>query len=69
MTASGSTQGPHDASATDDAPRSGVEVTVVDGEVTLRDSKQPFGPVLRYTPAEWRAFLDGVKTGEFDDIA
>jgi hypothetical protein len=68
MTASGSTQGPHDASATD-VSRSGVEVTVVDGEVTLRDSKQPSGPLLRYTPAEWRAFLDGVKKGEFDDIA
>jgi Domain of unknown function (DUF397) len=68
MTASGSTRGPHDPSATD-ASRSGVEVTVVDGEVTLRDAKRPSGPVLRYTPAEWRAFLDGVKQGEFDDIA
>jgi hypothetical protein len=24
--------------------------------------------VLKYTEAEWRAFLDGAKKGEFDDL-
>jgi hypothetical protein len=36
--------------------------------LAMRDSKDPDGPVLMYTPAEWHAFLDGVKKGEFDDI-
>jgi len=25
--------------------------------------------MLVYTPAEWSAFLDGAKRGEFDDLA
>ena len=67
MPASGSHQPEGDASAPV-ASGSGVEVAIVDGEVTVRDAKLPSGPVLRYTPEEWRAFLDGVKRGEFDDI-
>jgi hypothetical protein len=39
-----------------------------DGGVGVRDSKDPDGPVLEYTPAEWRAFLAGVKAGEFDAL-
>ncbi len=31
----------------------------------VRDSKDPAGPVLYFTTAEWRAFLDGVKASEF----
>ena len=38
------------------------------GDVVVRDSKDAGGPVLRFTPAEWDAFLDGVKRGEFDDL-
>lgn len=37
-----------------------------DGDVVVRDSKNPEGGVLRYTPAEWVAFIAGVKDGEFD---
>ncbi len=29
-------------------------------------SKNPSGAVLTFTPAEWDAFLDGARTGEFD---
>jgi hypothetical protein len=36
-----------------------------DGRVGVRDSKDPGGPVLRFTPAEWAAFLGGVHNGEF----
>jgi hypothetical protein len=32
----------------------------------MRDSKDPNGPVLAFTPAEWDAFIAGVKDGEFD---
>jgi hypothetical protein len=39
------------------------------GDIGVRDSKEPGGPVLRFTPAEWRAFIDGAKAGEFDHLA
>lgn len=35
-------------------------------EIALRDSKLPDSPVLTYTRDEWRAFVAGVKDGEFD---
>jgi hypothetical protein len=34
--------------------------------VAVRDSKNQRGPVLVFTPAEWAAFVAGVKDGEFD---
>ncbi|MGH2943921.1 MAG: DUF397 domain-containing protein [Solirubrobacteraceae bacterium] len=44
-----------------------VETAVLpDLRVAVRDSKHPDGAVLRYTPAEWRAFIAGAKAGEFD---
>ncbi len=36
------------------------------GEIGVRDSKDRSGPVLRFTPGEWHAFLGGVRNGEFD---
>lgn len=36
------------------------------GTIFVRDSKVPAGPVLEFTPAEWSAFVAGVKAGEFD---
>jgi hypothetical protein len=36
------------------------------GVVGVRDSKNPAGPALIFTPSEWSAFLHGVKSGEFD---
>ncbi|GAA2709278.1 MULTISPECIES: DUF397 domain-containing protein [Actinoplanes] len=36
------------------------------GVVAVRDSKDPSGPALLFTPAEWDAFLEGTKAGEFD---
>ena len=43
-----------------------VEVGFVTSEVLMRDSKDPRGPVLRFTVEEWKAFVAGVKAGEFD---
>jgi Domain of unknown function (DUF397) len=40
-----------------------------DGNVGLRDSKDPHGPVLIFTRKEIRAWLDGARNGEFDDLA
>jgi hypothetical protein len=34
--------------------------------VAIRDSKDPHGPKLIVTPAQWRAFTATVKKGEFD---
>jgi hypothetical protein len=39
---------------------------IEDGQVGMRDSKNATGPVLAIQPEEWRAFLDGVRNGEFD---
>ena len=36
------------------------------GEIGVRNSRHPSGPVLRFTSDEWRAFLGGVRNGEFD---
>ncbi|MFG1943973.1 DUF397 domain-containing protein [Nonomuraea sp. NPDC048826] len=44
-----------------------VEVaTNLPGLVAVRDSKNPHGPALIFTPGEWRAFVGGVRDGEFD---
>lgn len=43
-----------------------VEVAMFDNAVALRDSKNPTGPVLVFTPGEWDAFAAGVRDGEFD---
>ena len=36
------------------------------GAVAVRDSKDPEGPVLVFTPDQWRAFAAGVRAGELD---
>jgi hypothetical protein len=38
----------------------------VPGQVAVRDSKNPEGPALIFTAAEWEAFLDGARKGEAD---
>ncbi|WP_436491968.1 DUF397 domain-containing protein [Actinokineospora sp. HUAS TT18] len=44
-----------------------VQVAVLsDGQVALRDSKEPSLPPHVFTSDEWVAFTLGVKAGEFD---
>ncbi|WP_028478376.1 DUF397 domain-containing protein [Nocardia sp. CNY236] len=44
-----------------------VEVAHLDGGmVGMRDSKDPTGPALVFTPGEWDAFTAGVVDGELD---
>jgi hypothetical protein len=50
-----------------------VEVSIAEGSkegsdyvIIMRDSKHPEGPTLVFTPAEWEAFVAGVRDGEFD---
>ncbi|MER5622609.1 DUF397 domain-containing protein [Streptosporangium sp. NPDC002544] len=43
-----------------------VEVAALPGGgQAVRDSKDPDGPVLKFTPGEWSAFVSGVRNGEF----
>ena len=37
------------------------------GAIGVRNSRDAKGPVLLFTSGEWRAFLGGVRNGEFDD--
>jgi hypothetical protein len=43
-----------------------VEVADVGDGIAVRDSKDPSGPVLVVTQAEWEAFTVAVKAGGFD---
>ena len=36
--------------------------------VEVRDTKDRSGPVLRFTRAEFAAWLDGARSGEFDHL-
>jgi len=35
------------------------------GIIAVRDSKDPDGPALVFTPAEWHAFVEAVRDKEF----
>lgn len=37
------------------------------GTILVRDSKRSDGPVLTFNSAEWSAFVEGVRAGEFDE--
>lgn len=44
-----------------------VEVRLLpDGRIAERDSKQPGLTPNHFTPTAWKAFLAGVRAGEFD---
>jgi hypothetical protein len=46
-----------------------VEVAVVSpGRVWIRDSKSPSGSMLTFTPIQWHAFVEGVRSRDFDVI-
>jgi hypothetical protein len=43
-----------------------VEAAVLEDRVLMRDSKVMDGLTLEFSFSEWRAFLNGVRDGEFD---
>jgi len=43
-----------------------VEVVTGTGEVAVRDTKDPKGPVQKYTVPCWRCFLKAARNGQFD---
>jgi hypothetical protein len=73
MSATEGQPGPFDEDDFGDLSESRVEVAIEEGSkegsdyvITMRDGSKPDGPVLRFTPAEWDAFVAGVRDGEFD---
>ncbi|HUZ23400.1 MAG TPA: DUF397 domain-containing protein [Streptosporangiaceae bacterium] len=47
-----------------------VEVAFLpSGDVAMRNSRQPAGPALIFTQAEWDAFIRGARDGEFGSPA
>jgi hypothetical protein len=45
-----------------------VEVAIAGAAVAVRDSKNPDGPVLRFTSAAWESFVGDAKSGDFDPV-
>ena len=45
-----------------------VEQRGAGGWVEVRDTKDRSGPVLRFRPDEFAAWLDGARHGEFDHL-
>ena len=45
-----------------------VRVAAHDETIVIGDTKHPHGPVLSYDRAEWAAFVEGIRQGEFDDL-
>ncbi len=45
-----------------------VEVATHAGDVYIRDSKDLSQTPLRFTAQEWTAFVQGVKSGQFDAV-
>lgn len=51
----------------EDGTPAALEIGYADnGLVALRMADEPEGDLLIYTPAEWKAFVEGVRDGEFD---
>jgi len=46
-----------------------VEVASTATGVAVRDSKDPDGPVLRFSAESWQRFIDHIRAGSFDHPA
>jgi hypothetical protein len=43
-----------------------IEIASAGGNIAVRDSKDPDGPVLIFGADQWQAFLTGITAGELD---
>ncbi|WP_344973881.1 DUF397 domain-containing protein [Streptosporangium fragile] len=66
---SGSGQNCVEVRLADTASTAAEPTTDADRLFLVRDSKDPDGPVLSFTPSEWDAFITGIKGGAFADLA
>ena len=46
-----------------------VEISTIGAGVIVRDSKDPVGPVIVYSPGSWRTFAREARLGRFDTTA
>jgi predicted secreted Zn-dependent protease len=46
-----------------------VRVAPHAGMIVIGDTMSPDGPVLAYSHDKWKAFVEGVRQGNFDDLA
>jgi hypothetical protein len=46
-----------------------VEVAYTGAAVAVRDSNDPDGPKLAFTPREWKTFTRNIKVGGFGDVS
>jgi hypothetical protein len=42
-----------------------IEITNLHEAIAVRDSKDPSGPKLIFTPPAWAAFIDSARSGRF----
>jgi Domain of unknown function (DUF397) len=45
-----------------------VQVAADQHSILIGSTRQPDGPVLVYSPDEWREFVAAIKKGDFDDL-
>lgn len=43
-----------------------LEIAEHRGQILVRDSKDPFGPVLAFGSPDWRSFVAAVRAGQLD---
>ncbi|WP_329260833.1 DUF397 domain-containing protein [Actinoallomurus sp. NBC_01490] len=43
-----------------------VEAATLNGSRLVRDSKDPDGPTLAFTPSAWAVLIEGIKQGKFN---
>lgn len=43
-----------------------VEISKMGAEVIVRDSQDPIGPMISYSPGSWRTFAREARMGRFD---
>ena len=56
----------HKSSYSSDQGGNCIEVANHEKHRAIRDSKNPVGPVLAITTAQWSAFTTAVQAGQFD---
>lgn len=47
-------------------PKFACVAVKIDGDIQVRDTKDPNDTTLTFNQDEWRAFVKGIKAGEFD---
>jgi hypothetical protein len=45
-----------------------IQIASMGDHILFGDSKDPSGPVLKYSYEEWKAFAEGIRRGDFDDL-